>query len=472
MSIWQKATPALKNQMKPSTQQWLLKPYVLSKHLKAVALDYQFERLSQGKAQFHSDESSLLGVSTGIIREIAQKDADQVLVFGRVCIPEKTYLAYEAEFGSLAENPIGESLLYFNPEVRRGPFQYAQIPRSDKGFAHCFAKTKNETLWARRSLFYWRGFPLLVTEVFMPDLPPFIPVKNMTRRVYQMKEKLLDYAYLIRLHRPIPIFLMLWPTLWALWLAADGWPGFKFFIIFALGVLFMRSCGDILNDLADRNFDGFIERTRMRPMATGRVSVKEALILAGILALISFVMVLFLNGLTIALAFVGMALAVLYPFMKRVTYLPQVVLGVAYNWGVIMAYAAVQGRVPVVAWYILLVTVIWTVAYDTFYAMADLPDDLKQGIKSTAVLFHPYNALITGLLQLMSFIGFIGMGFLCHMPWPYYIFCCCCIPFFIYQQRLIRQPTIKRCIGAFSNNHWVGLCVFLGVFISSLFFWA
>lgn len=466
MQNWQKVTPQLKKQMSAHDQNWLLKPYVLTRHLKQVCEDYRFEVLEQKQATFNVDERELLQSDQGIVREIVHRNAEHAQVYGRTCIPPQTYQAYEEQFGSLEDNPIGESLLFFNREVKRGPFQYKLISPDTEGFEHCFVKTKHKQLWTRRSIFYWRGLPLLVTEIFMPDTPLFKPLKNLTTGVYCVKEKLMDYAYLVRLHRPIPILLMFWPTMWALWLASGGIPKIKYLIIFTLGVLLMRSCGDILNDLADRKLDGFIERTKMRPLATGRLRVSEALTLAFVLALLSFGLVLMLNTLSIVLAFVGLALAVLYPFMKRVTYLPQVVLGVAYNWGIIMAYAAVQNHIPWFAWYLLLITVIWTVAYDTFYAMADLPDDLKTGIKSTAVLFHPYNTLIIGILQVLTLLGFLSIAWVYQFAWPFVVLTLFAVPLFIFQQWLIRQPNIKRCIQAFNNNHWVGLLIFVAIAIS------
>ncbi|MCX7124122.1 MAG: 4-hydroxybenzoate octaprenyltransferase [Gammaproteobacteria bacterium] len=275
-----------------------------------------------------------------------------------------------------------------------------------------------------------------------------------------------DYCHLIRLHRPIPILLMLWPTLWGLWIASSGIPAWKYLVIFIAGVIVMRSAGDIFNDLADRKLDGFIERTQMRPLATGRISVKAALAFAFILCLIALGLVLMLNTLCLILAFVGLALAIAYPFMKRIIHFPQVVLGIAYNWGIVMAFAAVQNHTPWQAWYLLAIAVIWTVAYDTMYALADKKDDLKTGIKSTAVLFgNHYHAWIA-TLQAITWIGLLAFGLLQHFHWIFYLCLMLTLPFFIYQHTLLPEHQIKRCIQAFNNNQWIGLLITIGIAFS------
>lgn len=208
-----------------------------------------------------------------------------------------------------------------------------------------------------------------------------------------------DFVQLVRLDRPIGIYLLLWPTLWSLWIAADGVPELKNLLIFVLGVILMRAAGCVINDFADRNFDGHVARTKARPLATGKISVREAWITFAVLVALSFGLVLLTNATTVWLSFGAVAVASLYPFMKRYTYYPQVVLGAAYSWGILMAFTAERGELPASAWLLFLANVLWTVAYDSYYAMTDREDDLKIGIKSTAILFGDADRLIIGSLQ-------------------------------------------------------------------------
>ena len=201
------------------------------------------------------------------------------------------------------------------------------------------------------------------------------------------RERIRDFVQLTRLDRPIGIYLLLWPTLWALWIAAEGVPSLKNLLIFVLGVVLMRSAGCVINDFADRNFDGHVARTKNRPLATGRISPKEALLFFAVLVLLSFGLVLCTNATTVWLSFGALGVAALYPFMKRYTYYPQAVLGAAFSWGMPMAFTAETGELPAAAWLLFVANVIWTVGYDTYYAMADREDDLKIGVKSTAILF-------------------------------------------------------------------------------------
>ena len=215
----------------------------------------------------------------------------------------------------------------------------------------------------------------------------------------RLVEQLWQYGQLMRLHRPIGTLLLLWPTLWALWIAGNGKPDARVFLVFALGVFLLRSAGCVINDLADRKIDPLVKRTRERPLAAGKVSPGEALFLFFGLMLIAFGLVLTMNRLTVYMAVGGAALASVYPFTKRITHLPQLVLGAAFGWGVPMAFAAQTGEIPQIAWLIFLVVLVWATVYDTMYAMADRHDDLKAGIKSTAILFGRYDLLIVGLLQ-------------------------------------------------------------------------
>lgn len=282
----------------------------------------------------------------------------------------------------------------------------------------------------------------------------------------QIRDRLYQYFLLTRLHRPIGIFLLLWPTLWALWVAAEGFPHLDVFVVFVLGVILMRSAGCVINDYADRKFDPHVARTRERPIASGKVHPREALGLFVALCLLAFLLVLTMNRLTVYLAFVGVALAALYPFMKRYTHLPQVVLGMAFGWAIPMAFAAQTGAVPKVAWLLFVINVVWSVAYDTMYAMADREDDLKVGVKSTAILFGDADRLIVGLLQGLVLLGLLLLGRQLALGTPYYIGLLAALGFALYQQYLIRDREPAACFRAFLNNSWLGGAVFAGLLVA------
>ncbi len=282
------------------------------------------------------------------------------------------------------------------------------------------------------------------------------------------QDKLLAFAQLMRLDKPIGIYLLLWPTLWALWVAAEGIPHTDVLIIFVLGVVVMRSAGCVINDFADRRVDGHVSRTRNRPLPSGRVSEKEALLLFAVLCLFAFILVLFTNRQTIMLSFGGLLLASCYPFMKRYTYLPQVVLGAAFAWAVPMAFTAQTGEVTRLAWLIYAATLLWTVAYDTLYAMVDREDDLKIGIKSTAILFGEADRLIVGVLQALVILTLVLLGQQLSLGFWYYLSLVAASGLFIHQQYLIRNRETARCFQAFLNNHWVGSLVFAGLFLDYL----
>lgn len=273
---------------------------------------------------------------------------------------------------------------------------------------------------------------------------------------------------LTRMNRPIGSLLLLWPTLWALFLAADGLPDWHVFIVFVLGVVFMRSAGCVINDFADRKVDGHVKRTANRPLPSGLISSKEALTLFAVLVLCSFLLVLTMNTLTIMLSGIGIVLAVAYPFMKRVTYLPQFVLGLAFSWAIPMAYAAESNQVPPEAWLLFVINALWTIAYDTQYAMVDRDDDLKIGIKSTAILFGRFDKLIIGLLQLSVLALLIILGSQLALSSVYYWGILAAAGFFVYQQWLIKGREREACFKAFLNNNYVGGLVFAAVGASVL----
>jgi len=283
-----------------------------------------------------------------------------------------------------------------------------------------------------------------------------------------LRDRVQQYYLLTRMDRPIGIFLLLWPTLWALWVAAEGLPNWHVLLVFVSGVFLMRSAGCVINDYADREFDPLVSRTRERPIAAGRVKPNEALWLFAVLCLLAFALVLTMNALTIKLSFVGAALAAIYPFMKRYTHLPQVVLGMAFGWAIPMAFAAQTGSVPKVAWLMYVINVVWSVVYDTMYAMADREDDIKAGVKSTAILFGDADRVIIGILQGMVLLGLFLLGQQLDLGLAYYLSLAVAVALGIYQQFLIRQRQPALCFKAFLNNNWLGAAIFAGLVLSYL----
>jgi 4-hydroxybenzoate polyprenyltransferase len=267
----------------------------------------------------------------------------------------------------------------------------------------------------------------------------------------------------MRLDKPIGIYLLLWPTLWALWIAGEGHASIGNVVIFILGVIIMRSAGCVINDYADRHVDEHVKRTQNRPLAQKLITEKQALSLFAGLCISAFILVLFTNEFTIYLSFGGLVLASLYPFMKRYTHLPQVVLGAAFAWAVPMAFAAEQNTLPDVVWVIYIATLTWTVVYDTMYAMVDREDDLKVGIKSTAVLFGDADKLMIGALQMITLLSFILIGSSIKASWPYYLGVIVAAGLFIYHQWLIKDRDTEKCFKAFLHNHWVGAAIFIGL---------
>ena len=273
------------------------------------------------------------------------------------------------------------------------------------------------------------------------------------------------YLALIRFDRPIGTYLLLWPTLWALWIAAEGSPDFKLLVIFSLGTFLMRSAGCAINDYADRHIDGQVKRTSNRPIVTGKISPRSALLFAAVLCILAFLLVLFTNQKTVLLSFAAAALAACYPFMKRYTHLPQIVLGAAFAWSIPMAFAAQQNAMPALLWLIYLAVLLWTTAYDTFYAMVDRDDDIIIGVKSTAILFGKQDRLITALLQLMMIMVMIMVGFQFNLGNWYFAGLAGAAVLFAYQQYLIRYRDRDDCLKAFLNNQWVGAIIFAGIFL-------
>lgn len=279
------------------------------------------------------------------------------------------------------------------------------------------------------------------------------------------------YLRLMRLDRPIGILLLMWPTLSALWIAAEGLPDLTVLMVFVLGVIIMRSAGCAINDFADREVDGDVWRTEGRPLATGELQARDAIMVFVVLALAAFGLVLLLNTMTIMLSLVAVFLAATYPFMKRYTYLPQIYLGMAFGWAIPMAFTAQTGTLPVIAWLLFMANIIWTTVYDTFYAMADREDDLKIGVKSTAILFGDDDRVIQGILQVAYLLVMVLIGQQLELSAVYYLGLVIVAALFIYQQFLSRQREPKACLKAFLNNNWVGLVIFASLVLHYLF-WA
>ena len=278
-----------------------------------------------------------------------------------------------------------------------------------------------------------------------------------------MGDKWQAYIQLMRLDRPIGILLLLWTTLSALWIAAEGWPDPLVLVIFILGVIVMRSAGCVINDYADRHIDGKVVRTMNRPLATGALSENDALKLFAGLGVLAFILVIFLNDLTILMSIVGLFLAATYPFMKRYTHLPQIYLGAAFGWAIPMAFAAQTGTVPMIAWLLFVANVIWSTIYDTFYAMADREDDLLAGVKSTAILFGDDDKVIIAILQVTFLIAMLMVGSQLELSFVYYLGVLVTFGLFLYQQHLARDRQAAACLQAFLNNNWVGAALFASI---------
>lgn len=282
------------------------------------------------------------------------------------------------------------------------------------------------------------------------------------------RSRLRAYMALTRLDRPIGIWLLMWPMLWALWFAAGGIPSIKVLVIFVLGTVLTRSAGCAINDFADRKLDAHVARTSNRPLATGEIKAYEALLIAALMMLVAFGLVLMTNALTIKLSVVALVLAALYPFAKRYTHLPQLVLGIAFSWAIPMAYAAQSNQLERITWLVFTASVLWAIAYDTEYAMADREDDLKIGIKSTAILFGDADILMVGVVQALVLVTLVLTGQLLELGAIYYISLVIAALMAIYQLIIIRKRDPQNCIRAFLNNHYLGMTVFVGIVLDYL----
>lgn len=280
-----------------------------------------------------------------------------------------------------------------------------------------------------------------------------------------MSTSVSDYAQLMRFDRPVGTLLLLWPTLAALWIAADGMPDPSLLVVFILGTIVMRAAGCVINDYADRHVDLYVTRTRERPLTSGRISETKALVLFAVLLGFAALLLIFLNPMTRWLALGGAGVAALYPFMKRLTYLPQVVLGFAFSWGILMAFTATHAAVPPSAWLLFISSLLWIVVYDTEYAMVDRDDDVKIGVKSTAILFGNADRSMIGALQLTVLVTLVMAGLNLKYGFGYYAALLLIAALFGHQQRLIRNRDPAGCFAAFRNNVWVGFTLFAGVIL-------
>lgn len=291
-------------------------------------------------------------------------------------------------------------------------------------------------------------------------------MSNMTNTLIN---KINAYEKLMRLDKPIGILLLLWPTLWALWIAGEGRPNWVIVLIFVTGTVLMRSAGCVLNDIADRNFDGLVERTQHRPLATGMVTVKEAYTLALVLVLLAFVAVSFLNLKTIYLSFAALLLAASYPYTKRFFAIPQAYLGIAFGFGIPMAFAAIQNQIPAIAWYLLAANIFWAIAYDTEYAMVDRDDDLKIGIQSSAIFFgkHDVQAVMVCYLVMLSILAYVT--WILDFGLYFYVSLLLVLVLVAWQYQLIKKRLKAQCFKAFLDNNWIGFVLFLGILAQFLF---
>jgi 4-hydroxybenzoate polyprenyltransferase len=328
-------------------------------------------------------------------------------------------------------------------------------------------KSKKHTKPRPSDITFFGTLGLMLSEI-KDAIKAVFPVNLLGRiqpTLYQ-KHKLKQYGLLMRVDKPIGTLLLLWPTLWALWLAADTMPDIKLIILFSIGVFLTRSAGCVINDFADRHIDGNVERTKARPLAKGEVSEKEALALFVGLGLLAFLLVLMLNTLTVILSVVAIVIATIYPFMKRITYFPQVVLGAAFSMAIPMAFAASQNEIPQAAWLLYVCNLLWVLAYDTLYGMVDRKDDLKLGVKSTAILFGEADLHIIAIIQGLFLFGLLLVGGKFGLDIYYYISVLIAALLIARQLYKCRKRQTEQCFAAFINNNWVGAVIFCGILLS------
>ncbi|MBU3592098.1 4-hydroxybenzoate octaprenyltransferase [Polynucleobacter sp. 78F-HAINBA] len=280
-----------------------------------------------------------------------------------------------------------------------------------------------------------------------------------------MRDRIVAYAYLIRLDKPIGTLLLLWPTLWALWLASGGFPEWHLLIIFTLGTFLMRSAGCAINDYADQDFDRHVLRTKDRPITSGKITGKEALMVAGALALVAFLLIQPLNALTKELSFFALAVAILYPFTKRFFAIPQAILGIAFGFGIPMAYAAVLDFIPLEAWVLFIGNIFWAIAYDTAYAMVDRDDDLRLGLRTSAITFGRFDVIAIALSYSVLFLSQIWVAQLANLSNYFWVGWCLALACAVYHLKLVSTRKREECFKAFRHNNWLGGFLFLGILL-------
>ena len=280
-----------------------------------------------------------------------------------------------------------------------------------------------------------------------------------------MRDRIVAYAYLIRLDKPIGTLLLLWPTLWALWLASGGFPQWHLLIIFTLGTFLMRSAGCAINDYADQDFDRHVLRTKDRPITSGKISGKEALAVAGTLALVAFLLIQPLNALTKELSFFALAVAIIYPFTKRFFAIPQAVLGIAFGFGIPMAYAAVLDFIPAEAWILFVGNIFWAIAYDTAYAMVDRDDDLRLGLRTSAITFGRFDVFAIAVSYGMLFLSQVWVAHLANLSHFFWVGWCLALACAVYHLKLVATRKREDCFKAFRHNNWLGGLLFLGILL-------
>ena len=324
-------------------------------------------------------------------------------------------------------------------------------------------KRKNK----RKPITFWGTFAEMLREWldFLRELK--LPSNWRLPPVWQ--QRIEPYSALMRVDKPIGTLLLLWPTLWALWLAAETTPRISLLLIFSAGVFLTRSAGCVINDFADRNLDGRVARTRNRPLAMGTASEKEALLLFAVLALLALGLVLLLNRLALILSVVAIVIAIIYPFMKRYTYFPQVVLGAAFSMSIPMAFAATLNEIPDIAWLLYIANLLWVLAYDTLYGMVDRKDDLKVGIKSTAILFGEADLQIIATIEAFFIAGMVMVGLRYSLNLYYYLGLLVAATLLGGQLFWCRKREANRCFQAFLSNNWVGFSIFVGIFLATTF---
>tara|TARA_B110000003_G_scaffold145160_2_gene146203 strand:+ start:2242 stop:3138 length:897 start_codon:yes stop_codon:yes gene_type:complete len=289
---------------------------------------------------------------------------------------------------------------------------------------------------------------------------------NLTIMSPKITKKITHIFFLMRLDKPIGILLLMWPMLWSLWLANNGNVSMKIFAVFMLGVVIMRSAGCVLNDFADRKIDPYVKRTKERPIASGKVTEKEALVLFFVLIFLAFLLILFLNRQTQVLAIIGACITAIYPFVKRILSAPQLILGFAFGWGVPMAFAAQTGTVPLLGWLIFSIAIFWALIYDTFYAMVDRDDDINLNVKSTAILFGEKDLLFIGIFQLLMILQLFLMAKIANLGLWVYLSIVASIFLMLYHQWISKDKDRESCFHAFKHNHYIGMIIFIGIFLN------